>query len=145
MTGIVPLFKILCVPLFVALMTQVMCLVIHGLNPRETSGTSMLTNGDLARVAFINQAATILVLTILIGMPLFRYWTARGQLGFKQWLSGWILVHIPFVLLEYMKPMVLTDRILGALAMGGSLLVVASIWWMLFYSEKSQDELTVIS
>lgn len=145
MTGITSLLKILCVPLLVTLLSQLMYLIMHGLSPNETTGTTVLTNGDVARIAFINQMSIVLVLTILIGMPLFRYWARRGKLGFAQWLLTWTLVHVPFVFLNAAKTMELTERVLGIVALGGNLLVVASVWWMLFYAEKLPPESRVFS
>ena len=131
------LLKILCVPILVAALHQTILFVVLDLQWGAESMDFMLSNGDAMRVAFVKQAALALILTALFGLPFFRFCARKNHVVYPTWLAAWAAVHGPTACLIYLHDDVDGSRLVQGASLIVSVIAIASLWWCLFYVDRS--------
>jgi hypothetical protein len=126
MAGMIALARLLCVPLLMALLTQIQLQLLGLCNP------------DLNLVArWVGQVQWLVLLTFLLVLPRLRQVAGKRQPGLLDWLMVWLLAQAPYGLLGMMaRDLTGVAERLGFLAcVAGSTLLVAGFGWWGFYGQ----------
>ena len=132
MQKIIASLKLLCVPLLIGLVNT----ALQTLQAVRQTGRALDWHGvelDLARQAFVWQAAVALLLTFGIGAPYFRWCLRRQREGYGVWLSGWLLVHALQLVFTFIAALH-SQQWLPLASLLLSIVVVSGVWWALFYA-----------
>lgn len=137
MTGLLNFLKLLCVPMLMAALSQVILLLARGESWHAVDPDTGLSFSDAARNAFVSQASLALWVTVLVGLPLLRWLSRQGRSSIYSWLGVWGLVNLPYAAMVAYNEASSTRWVeLQCLAL--SLLVVAGLWWRWFYAEGAR-------